>query len=164
MNPSDYFARRPGLWEHVLIPIMVFCWPLVYLWYYAVPINGHYLAIGNDFEILYDYKRYLLDHLVHLRMPLWSPSEAAGFVFYASPHAQALYPLNVPLALYSWVAGGYSVLDHQRFTMLGVSIFALGLYKWLRRSGLRLRPALFAALTVGVSFKVTELLRFPHAI
>jgi hypothetical protein len=157
-------AARRGLAEHVGVPILVFCWPLVYLWYYGVSINGQYLGIGNDFDILYYYKRYLLDGLVQFRVPLWSPSESAGFPFYLSPHPQLLYPLNVPLALFYWIAGGYSALDHQRFTMLGVSILSLGLYKWLRSLGVPLRPALFATLTVGVSFKVTEILRFPHAM
>jgi hypothetical protein len=41
----------------------------------------------------------------------WSPGERAEFPLFASPFVQFFYPLNLPLALYYRVAGGYSVVD-----------------------------------------------------
>src|SRR5260370_28001118 len=159
------FSSRRGLAETVVLPILVFCWPLACLWFYGISINNRYLAIGNDFLVLYyRYKLHLLDALIHFRVPLWSPSEAAGFPFFASPFTQVLYPFNAVLAVYYWLTGGYSILDHQRLAILGVSIFGLGLFVWLRSLGLPLRSVVFATLVMTVSFKITEILRFPNAI
>jgi hypothetical protein len=124
------------------------------------------LQVSNDFELLYyNYKVYLLDVMAHEgRLPLWSPSECGGFPFYASPFTASFYPLNVPLAAAYRALGGYSWSDHQWFTVLGVSIFCVGLFAWLRAAGCRLGPALAAALVASTSLKVTELLRFPNAV
>lgn len=144
---------------------LLLAWPFLCLFLYVIPINGRFLEIGNDFlHLYYVFKPYLLDHLIHGRIPLWSPSEAAGFVFHANPFAAVYYPLNIPLAVFYKLFGGYSVLDHQRFAVFGLSLYGLGLYSWLRSLNIPLRPALFSALIMGVSFKLTELLRFPNAI
>ncbi|MBN1813021.1 MAG: hypothetical protein JXA14_14390 [Anaerolineae bacterium] len=148
-----------------LMPAIAFLWPLVVLFPYIIPVKGRYLGIGNDFTYLYyNYKVYLLDCLSRLRIPLWSPSEAAGFAFYSNPFAQTFYPFNIFLAAYYRLAGGYTALDHQRFTVLGVSLFSLGLYLWLRQLKLPPRSVLFATLVMSLSFKVTEILRFPNAV
>ena len=148
-----------------LLPVLVFIWPAVYLFPYVFPIGGRYLAIGNDFTGLYgSYKFYLLDYLSHLTIPLWSPSEAAGFPFFSSPFTQTFYPLNLPLAAFYRFFGGYSMLEHQRFTILGLSIFGLGLYFWLRSLGLSRRPVLFGTFVMSVSLKITEIIRFPNAV
>ena len=147
------------------IPILVVVFPFVYLFPYILPLGEYTISAGNDFYILYyDYKIYLLDSLSRLQIPFWSPSEAAGFPFYSSPFTQTFYPLNAPLALLYNLLGGYSPVDHHRFTVFGIAIFALGLFLWLRRLNLNLRSVLFGALIMSVSFKVTELLRFPNAI
>ena len=145
---------------------LVFIWPFIFLFPYVMPIfHGKYALIGNDFEYLYyRYKFYLLSGLVHFRFPLWSPAEAAGFPFFANPFSQSFYPLNIPLALFAWIKGSYSIADHQRFTVLGISILGLGLYLWLRELRLSPRAALFACLVMPISFKVVEILRFPNAI
>lgn len=151
-------TRRRNLY---LALASLFLWPFVDLFPYAFNLAG----IGNDFHNLYyDYKVYLLDNLSRGQLPLWSPSEAAGFPFYSNPFAAAFYPLNLPLAIFYRIAGGYSVPDHQRFVILGISIFAVGLFLWLRSMKLPLHAALFAAFVMSVSFKVTELLRFPNAV
>ncbi|MHC4622543.1 MAG: hypothetical protein ACYS4W_01435 [Planctomycetota bacterium] len=148
-----------------LLPLAVFCWPLLYLFRHIYPINGQYTAIGNDFIVLYyKYKVYLLAHLADFRFPLWSPAEGAGFPFYTNPFAQAFYPFNLPLAVWYRISGGYNPLDHQVFTVLGISIFALGLFMWLRRLNSNLRAVLFATLVMSVSFKMTEIMRFPNAV
>ncbi len=145
------------------MPILVFCWPFLYLYPLVIVVNHSYRAIDNDFEYYYKFKVYLLASLADFHFPLWSPSEAAGYPFASSPFAQAFYPLNLPLVAFYKLAGGYSRLDHQVFAVLAVAIFASGLFAWLRRINPHARAVLFATLVMSVSFKVTEILRFPTA-
>lgn len=148
-----------------LVSIFVFSWPLVYLFRLVFPINGQYVAIGNDFIVLYyRYKVYLLACLAKFKFPLWSPSESAGFPFYINPFAQAFYPLNLPLVVWYKISGGYNPIDHQVFTIIGISIFALGLYKWLRLINKNIRAVILSTLIISISFKMTEILRFPNAV
>jgi hypothetical protein len=141
-------------------------WPLCYLSPYLINSERFGRQSGNDFNYLYYvYKVYLLDVLANEhRIPLWSPSEACGYPFYSNPFVAAYYPLNLVLALFYRWNGGYSERDHQVFTVLAVSIYCLGLYLWLRSHSLFRRHALFAALVMSTSLKVTEILRFPNAI
>ena len=148
----------------ILAGFLVCLWPFIYLFPYAFQIGGRYLKIGNDFPLFYNYKVYLLDLLSHFHIPLWSPSEAGGYPFYSSPFPQTFYPLNIPLAFFYRTAGGYTDLDHQRFTILGISIFALGCFLWLRSLNIKLTSALFSSLIISASYKITELIRFPHAV
>ena len=151
--------------KRFLLPLLIFCWPILYLFRHVFVINGQYTAIGNDFiSLYYRYKIYLLANLAEFRFPLWSPSEAAGFPFYTNPFAQMFYPLNLILVAWYKIFGGYSALDHQLFTVLGISIFALGLYMWLSQINKNVRAVLFATLIMSVSFKVTEIIRFPNAV
>ena len=155
-------AKRKGLW---LLSVFVFVWPLLYLFRDIVPIQGKYVSIGNDFIYLYyKYKVYLLAHLADGQLPLWSPSEAGGYPFFSSSFTQVFYPFNLILIFWYKVFGGYSPLDHQLYTILGISIFSLGLFFWLRLLSDNLRAVLFSVLVMSVSFKVTELLRFPNAV
>ena len=148
-----------------LVPLAIFLLPFFYFFRQVFPIGGKYVAIGNDFDILYySYKVYLIDCLSHFHFPLWSPSEAAGFPFYANPFAAALYPLNILLLLFYKLADGYTRLDHQVFTVFGVAIFGLGLYFWLKQTTLKPRSIFFASSVMCVSFKVSEILRFPNAV
>lgn len=144
---------------------LVFVWPFIYLFPYIFPIDGRYLQLGNDFyPLYYVYKVYLLSLLNSLHFPLWSPSEAAGYPFLASPFTQSLYPFNLPLVLFYHIAHGYTELDYQRFTVFGISIFAVGIYLWLRSLKIALRPTVFAALVMATSLKVVEITRFPNAV
>jgi len=155
----------PGRRSRVLQTMFVFCWPFLYLHSFVVPVNDLYRAIGNDFmELYFKYKVYLLDCLAGFRFPLWSPAEAAGYPFYSNPFTQAFYPLNVPLALFYKAVGHYTPYAHQIFTILGISIFASGLFAWLRRIHVNPRAAFFATLVMSVSFKITEIMRFPNAV
>jgi hypothetical protein len=163
-NAAGEQDRRLRL-ARIALPAVVFLWPLVYLFRLVVPINGEYTAIGNDFiSLYYRYKIYLLANLAEFRFPLWSPSEAAGFPFYTNPFAQVFYPLNLLLVAWYKILGGYSSLDHQLFTVLGISIFALGLFMWLKTINKNVTAVLFATLIMSVSFKVTEIIRFPNAV
>jgi hypothetical protein len=143
--------------------LLAFFWPAIYLAPFLAP---HGLQSRNDFGTLYfKYKVYLLDALVSThRIPGWSPSEGCGYPFLANPFAAVLYPLNLPLSLFFRFAGGYSVFDHQVFTVLGLCIFSAGLYAWVRESGVGVRAALVAALVMSTSLKMTELQRFPNAM
>jgi hypothetical protein len=142
-----------------------FLWPAIYLCRDIISIRGTYTAIGNDFGgLYYGYKAYLLAGLAQGHFPLWSPSEAAGYPFFSNPFAQAFYPLNLLLIPYYILAGGYSVMDHQIFTVLGLCIFSLGLYLWLRLILPNPRAALWGVLIMSVSFKMTEIVRFPNAV
>jgi len=144
---------------------VVFCWPVFYLFNHVFPINGLYTAIGNDFySLYYKYKLYLLACLSQGHFPLWSPAEGAGYAFRDNPFTQALYPFNALLTIWYKISGGYNPLDHQVFTVLGISIFALGLFTWLKSTNSNLRACVFATLVMSVSFKVTEATRFPNAI
>jgi len=148
-----------------LLSAGVFCWPVLYLFNHVFTINGKYTTIGNDFiGLYYKYKIYLLAHLANFNFPLWSPSEGAGYPFYANPFTQAFYPLNLLLVVWYKISGSYSPLDHQVFTILGLSIFALGLFMWLRLLNNNIRAVVFAVLVMSISFKMTEILRFPNAV
>jgi hypothetical protein len=153
-------------WYHkYILPLAVFCWPVLYLFTHVFPIKGQYTAIGNDFiPLYYRYKVYLLASLADLHFPFWAPSEAAGFPFYISPFPQAFYPLNLLLVVWYKLLGGYNPIDHQIFTVLGISIFALGLFMWLRLVNTNIRAVVFSVLVMSVSFKMTEILRFPNAV
>ncbi|MBM3211810.1 YfhO family protein [Candidatus Poribacteria bacterium] len=121
--------------------------------------------MGNDFYGFFlKHKIYLLAHLANGYPALWSPSEAAGFPFFSSALAQYFYPFNVPLVLWYKLAGGYSSIDHQLFTIFGLSIFGLGLYYWLKLLNINLRAVVFGVLIMTVSFRLTESLRFPNGI
>ncbi len=153
--------RRPGVWGAIAAPL----WPILFFAERVVPWRGAVRATGNDFPYLYFApKAYLLDVLAHGSFPLWSPAEGAGFPFYSNPFAQAFYPLNAPLLLFRVLAGGYSSYDHQLYTLLGVSCFALGTYLWLRALRLSVAAALFGACLVSTSFKIADILRFPNAV
>lgn len=161
---SDTRGRTTNILSFFTIPLLLM-WPFIYLFKHVIPLNGTYTGIGNDFyPYYYKYKVYLLAHLAEGQIPLWSPSEASGFPFFSSPLTQFLYPLNIPLVLWYKLSGGYDAIDHQIFTIFGLSIFAVGLYFWLRLLNSNGRAILFSVLIMSVSFRMTETLRFPNAI
>lgn len=154
-----------GRRRDALACVLTFLWPAVFLWQYLIPEGRLSRQSGNDFtSFYYRYKVYLLDFLSRGQLPLWSPSEAAGYPFYSNPFPAAFYPLNLPLALFYRVMGGYSVYDHQIFTILGLCWFSLGLYLWLRSHTAGRRAALCATVVLSCSLKMTELLRLPNAL
>ncbi len=154
---SALFSRCPFATAAFLLPFL-------FLLPYITPIAGHNVTLGNDFgPFYYVYKVYLLDYLSKGTFPLWSPSEAAGFPFFSNPLAQAMYPVNTLLALIYNINDGYSRLDHQVYTVAAIGWFSLGLYTWLRSLRIDKRHALIAALVMALSYKMTELLRFPNA-
>jgi hypothetical protein len=145
--------------------IICLIFPFMYMTPRLWVFNGHQLSIGNDFvPFSYYYKVYILDFLIHFRLPLWSPSEAAGFPFLVSPQTGALYPLNIPLAVVYWWKGSYGLIDHVWWTVLGLSIFCVGLFMWLSEFNWKKTSALLAALIISVSYQTTEIIRFTKAV
>lgn len=145
--------------------LVVFFIPFLFYYRTIVPNASFSLAIINDFNPLYyKYKLYLIDMLSNGHFPLWSPTEACGYPFFANPFTQAFYPLNALLVLVYKVLGGYSIFDHQTFSVLGISIFSLGIYFWLNLLVQNKRAVIFAAILIALSFKLGEILRFPNAI
>ena len=50
--------------------ILIIVWPYIYLF----PLTFGFLAIGNDFDLIYfSYKRYIAEMLSVGIIPLWSP-------------------------------------------------------------------------------------------
>ncbi len=153
--------------KEYLIYLLLFIWPFLYLFQYAIAGQSFSLKLRMDVVHFYYVKVYLLDALANFRIPLWSPGEACGFPFFSSPYNQAFYPLNFLLAIYYKLTGGFSWVDYQRFSILGVSLFAMFLYGWLRALKVHWRAALLATLIMCVSFKITGVLnryQATHAI
>lgn len=146
------------------IPGLVFLFPLIY-YFRFVFLNSGLLILQNDFGYLYFiHKAYLLDMWAHGHFPLWEPAEACGYGFFGNPFVGALYPPNLLLLAVRLIAGNYNTWFHQIFTVLGVSWFALGLYRWLMRVYQQPAAAAFAAMVVSTCWMVGEFLRFPNAI
>src|SRR6266480_684345 len=136
-------------------------WPFLFLWPYTL----HVLSIGNDFlYTYYNYKAYLLVALSSGHFPLWSPTELAGYPFFSNPLAQAVYPLNLLYVAFYTMTGSFSVWHYTLFTIMGISIFGVGLYYWLRRLVFPGYVALLATMIACMSLKVTETIRYPNAV
>jgi hypothetical protein len=141
--------------------IAVIVWPFIFL----APYTLNSIGIGNDFGYLYYiYKVYLLSIWNSGHFPLWSPTEGAGYPFFSNPFAQPFYPLNLLYFAYFKLFGHFSPWDYQVFTMLGISIFGVGLFCWLRRLTVTAPVALVTVVISVISLKVTELLRLPNAL
>jgi hypothetical protein len=136
-------------------------WPFLFLWPYTL----HVFSIGSDFlGAQYDYKAYLLVALSSWHFPFWSPTELAGYPFFSNPFAQAVYPLNLLYVAFYAMTGSFSVWHYTLFTIMGISIFGVGLYYWLRRLVFPGYVALLATMIACMSLKVTEIIRFPNAV
>ncbi|MDQ3021435.1 MAG: hypothetical protein M3R36_12830 [Bacteroidota bacterium] len=157
-------SARLKIDKEFLCYVIVFIWPFIYCFKFILSDQSYSMTIGNDFYILYNYKVILLDKLSNFNLPLWSPSEGCGYPFYSNPFTQTFYPLNAVLTVFYKINDGYSFADHQKFTVSGLSIFALGLLLWLRSLKIKLGYAVLAVCIVSVSSRLTEILRFTTAV
>ncbi len=148
----DKLAEKKYDWWAILA---VFIWPFLFLFKYVIDGQPFSEAITLDVIHFYYPKAYLLDAMSEGRIPLWSPVESCGFPFYSSPYNQVFYPFNIPLALYYKFTGGFSWVDYQRYAILGISLFAVFMYKWLRCLKIDWKSALFATLVLSICFKLT---------
>jgi hypothetical protein len=162
---SNNTPSMPTRRAAVCFAVIVFLWPAIYLCRDIVPVQGTYTAISNDFGgHYYGAKVYLLASIAQKHFPLWCPAEAGGFPFFSNPFAQVFYPPNLLLIPYYALMDGYTLLDYQIFTILGLCIFSLGLFAWLRLIIPNLRAVLIGVLIMSVSFKMTEIVRFTNAV
>ena len=143
---------------HLFILIII---PFVYLF----PHTLRLIEMGNDFELLYfAYKKYIFEFIQIGHLPLWSPSEAGGYSLIFNPFAQYFYPLSWLLYFFSFIIGDLSKYTYLIYTILGVSIYNVGQYLWLKRLGLDIKYCFFATLITCFGLKINEILRFPNAI
>ena len=135
--------------------------PFIYLF----PHTLRLIEMGNDFELLYfSYKKYIFEFIQIGHLPLWSPSEAGGYSLIFNPFAQYFFPLSWILYFFSFIIGDLSKYTYLIYTILGVSIYNVGQYFWLRRLGLGIKYCFFATLITCFGLKINEILRFPNAI
>jgi hypothetical protein len=145
-------------------PALAFLFPFLYYFRFIYP-NTSLLLVGNDFYYLYyAYKSYLADLVAHGHFPMWSPAEACGYSFFGNPFTAPLYPLNVLPIAARIVFGNYNIWFHQIFTVFGVSLFALGTYRWLHQVYAKPASALFTSVIVSTCWSMGEFMRFPNAI
>lgn len=164
-TPEEWHGFARTVIESILTPVLVFFFPFVYLFPRTIPINGEFYGVANDFiPTSYTYKVYLLDCLSKFHFPLWSPAESAGYPFFSNPFSQSFYPLNIPLTGLYIINRGYSILDNQRYAVLGIAIFAVGLYFWLRKFSLSTRAIFIVSLIIPVSYRLAELIRYPSGL
>ena len=158
---------RRGRVVAVLAPLVAFVWPFLFLFPYVLPVEG---KVSRDRQRLPDPLLLVqsvsagfaraLRHSVVVACP-----KAAGFPFYASPFTETFYPLNLPLAVVLLVRRWISVHRSQRLcrclaSPFSRSVCSAGCARCVSSS----RTALAAAMVMGVSFKITEILSIPNAL
>jgi hypothetical protein len=146
--------------DTLFVSLIIF-WPFVFLWPYVLGL----ISVGNDFSVLYySYKLSYVAFLTEGHVPLWASTEAAGFPFFSNPFVAATYPLNALYLLHYRIFGGLTRWDYTLYTIMGLSIYGVGFFLWLRTLSIGSSIALAAALIVVMSLKLTEILRFPNAL
>ena len=124
-----------------------------------------FLPIGNDFRYLYYvYKPYLLTFIANGKIPLWMPQEAAGFDFALNPFTQSFYPLNLFIQYFSFADQTWGIIDHQRFTVLALSIFSVAFFFIIHKFQKNLFISTLTTIIMASSYKIIEILRFPNAV
>ena len=87
------------------IYILLIIFPFIFL----APLTFQYLEVGNDFELYYYvYKKYIFELLKSGHLPLWSPSEGAGYSLIFNPLTQYIYLPSWILYLISFLIGNLS--------------------------------------------------------
>ena len=144
-----------------IISILLVIIPFIYLF----PLASGLVAMGNDFDLIYySYKKYFFQFLEEGFIPLWSPGEATGYSFIFNPFAQVFYLpgyINFILLLFK---GTFSLQDYLLFTILGISIFNIGLFKWLLFFNNNKLTSLIAVLVTSSCLLITGFVKFPNAV
>ncbi len=145
-------------------PTVAFLFPFLYYFRFIAP-NSSLLVLENDFDFLYyRYKAYLVDFIAHGHFPWWSPAESGGYSFFGNPFTAPLYPLNALPLLVRLLTGNYNAWFHQIYTVFGVGLFALGMYRWLYQVYGTPGAALFTSITLSACWSIAGFIRFPNAI
>lgn len=109
--------------------ILIIVWPYIYLF----PLTFGFLAIGNDFDLIYfSYKRYIAEMLSVGIIPLWSPVDGNGFSLIFNPFAQFFYLPSWILYLIHFITKNLSLQIFLLYTIFAISIFSLGIFYWLK--------------------------------
>ena len=138
---------------------------IIFPFIFLAPFTLKLIDVGNDFEIYYfTYKKYIFELLKNGHIPLWSPAEAAGYSLIFNPLTQFFYLPSWIHYLISFFIGDLSKYSFLIYTISAISIFNVGLYKYLKTFQISEEFILTAILITSVSLKLTELLRFPNAL
>ena len=141
--------------------LLLIIFPFIFL----APFTLQLLDPGNDFELYYfTYKKYIFELLKVGHLPLWSPGEAAGYSLIFNPLTQFFYLPSWIYYLISFFIGDLSKYSFLIYTISAISIFNIGLFKFLKTFDINIRIVITAVLIVSISLKITELLRFPNAL
>ena len=141
---------------------ILFFWP--FLFYF--PLTTEFIAMGNDFDLIYyAYKKYIFEFWQDGQIPFWSPSEGAGFTLIYNPFAQFFYIPSWILFLICDLKNSFSLYDYLIYTILGISIYSIGQYQWLKSFKISSNKIKFATtLLVPSILIISNFLRFPNAI
>ena len=144
-----------------LLILILIIWPYLYLF----PHTFQFIEMGNDFELLYySYKKYIFEFVRVGHFPLWSPSESSGYSLIFNPFAQYFYPVSWLLYGICILIGDLSKHTYLMYTIIGLSIYNLGQYFWLRSINIEKKYAFLSTLITCLGLKLTEILRFPNAV
>ena len=143
-----------------IIFFVLILWPFIFLF----PLTFKIIVMGNDFDLVYfSYKKYIVELFFEGVIPLWSPSEAAGYPLIFNPFAQFFYIPGWINFLVYFVKNQITLNDYLNYTIFSLSIYSVGLYLWLKELKVSFWPAFTAVLIACCSLKLTEILRFPNA-
>jgi len=135
--------------------------PFIYLF----PHTFRLIEMGNDFELLYfSYKKYIFEFIQVGHLPLWSPSEGLGYSLIFNPFAQYFYPLSWILYSFCFLLGDLTKHTYLLYSILGISIYNVGQFLWLKKLNFDFKYCFFATLVTCFGLKLNEILRFPNAI
>jgi len=144
-----------------LLILILIIWPYLYLF----PHTFQFIEMGNDFELLYySYKKYIFEFVRVGHFPLWSPSESSGYSLIFNPFAQYFYPVSWLLYGICILIGDLSKHTYLLYTIIGLSIYNVGQYFWLRSINIEKKYAFLSTLITCLGLKLTEILRFPNAV
>jgi len=136
--------------------------PFIFLF----PMTLGILTVGNDFESLYfSYKKYIFDFFINDIFVYWSPAESNGYSLIYNPFAQFFYlPGWLNILFHKFFELDFTRYNYLIYTILGISIFNVGNYFWLRKLNFKKSTALTTCLIIIMGLKINEILRFPNAI
>lgn len=129
------------------------------------PFVFRYIEVGNDFELYYfTYKKYIFEFIRIGIIPFWSPSEASGYSLIFNPLSQFFYLPSWVFYILCYPIGELSKYSFLLYTIFAISIFNVGLYKFINDYNVNYKVIICAIFITCLSLKVTELLRFPNAL
>mgnify|MGYP006134916015 CR=1 FL=1 len=144
----------------VILVFIILIWPYIFLF----PLTFEIIVMGNDFDLIYfSYKRYIAEMLSEGVIPLWSPTNGTGSSLIFNPFAQYFYVPGWFNYLIHFITKNLTLHNFLIYTIFSISIFSLGIFKWLKSLKIDHIISLLACLMAACSLKVTELLRLPNA-